>query len=92
MAWLEAMASGKALVGGDVGPAREVIEDGASGVLCDPDDPGAIAKSVILVLTDDELRSRLESGARRRAIEHFSLEQVTEANILVYDRIASLRG
>jgi glycosyltransferase involved in cell wall biosynthesis len=92
VAWLEAMASGKALVGGDVGPAREVVVDGDSGLLCDPRDPQAIARAVLRVLGDDTLRATLEAGARRRTLEHFSLDRVTGENLALYERVAAGGG
>jgi glycosyltransferase involved in cell wall biosynthesis len=84
LAWLEALAMGKAVVASDIGPGAEVIEDGVSGLLCDPHDPDSIADRVIQVLCDRTLRARLGREARRRAVTHFSLDALIVRNETFY--------
>ncbi len=86
VAWLEGLAMGKPVVASDVGPARELIEDGVSGLLCNPHDPASIADRIIAVLKDDGLRRRLGAAARQRAVEKFSLDKLLPRNIAFYQR------
>jgi hypothetical protein len=44
------------------------------------------------VLCDPALRRRLEQGARQRVLDHFSLSEVVEHNLVVYEQIASRSG
>ncbi len=81
LAWVEVMASGRALVASTAGPGPEVVEDGVSGLLVDPHDPQAIAAAVIALLDDPGCRERLAAGARSRAVEQFSIDEVVVANI-----------
>jgi glycosyltransferase involved in cell wall biosynthesis len=86
IAWLEGLAMGKAVVAARTGPGPEVIEDGVSGLLCDPHDPGSIAEKVILALKDRSARNRLGVEARRRAVDRFSIEPLVEKNLDFYVR------
>ncbi len=53
---LEAMACGCFPVAGDIESLREWIEPGENGLLFDPNDPQALAQSVLLALRDNRLR------------------------------------
>jgi glycosyltransferase involved in cell wall biosynthesis len=79
-AWLEGLAMGKAVLASRIGPSSEVLEDGRSGVLCDPYDPTSIATEAIRLLGDASLRRRLGERARARAVEQFSPERLTGLN------------
>lgn len=87
MAWLEAMSMGKAIVASAAGPGPEVIEDGISGLLCDPRSPEAIAHCVVRCLKDPDLRARLGHAARQRAVEQFSMERMLDRNVEFYRRV-----
>jgi glycosyltransferase involved in cell wall biosynthesis len=84
LVWLEALACGKPLVASRRGPGPEVVEDGVSGLLCDPYDPQDVAEKTIALLTDRDLASRVSQNARARAVETFSVHNVVERNIDFY--------
>jgi len=88
IAWVEGLAMGKAVVGSETGPGPEVIEDGVSGLLCNPHDPASIAAALLRVLPDPALRARLGAAARKRAEERFSLAQLVHENIAYYEKCA----
>ncbi|HTQ61873.1 MAG TPA: glycosyltransferase family 4 protein [Candidatus Solibacter sp.] len=71
---LEAMASGVPVVASDVGGFPDMIVEGRSGMLVPPSDPDALARALISLLNDSQLRDSMAAGARRRA-EEFSLER-----------------
>jgi starch synthase len=60
----EAMAVGTPVVATRVDGLPEVVEDGVTGELVEPDDPRALADAVLRVLAD---RDRLGAAARERA-------------------------
>jgi glycosyltransferase involved in cell wall biosynthesis len=68
---LEAMAHGRPVVGSRTGGIPDLVEDRLSGLLVQPNDPGALAEALSQILTDHGLRDRLAKGARARA-EQFS--------------------
>lgn len=53
---LEAMACGSFPIAGDLESIREWIDDGVNGLLIDPDQPEALAKAVLRILNEPELR------------------------------------
>jgi glycosyltransferase involved in cell wall biosynthesis len=76
---IEAMACGVALVATTGGALPEVVgSDGVTGLLVEPDDPGALAVAIGRLLDDDELRSRLGAAGRERVLGRFTW-QVTAA-------------
>ncbi len=92
LAWVEAMACGRALVASTTGPGPEVVEDGVSGVLVDPLDPKAIADAVVGLLTDRDRRDRLAAGARARAVERFSIDELLVTNVEHYRSVIERRA
>jgi glycosyltransferase involved in cell wall biosynthesis len=87
--FVEAMASGRPVIGPDTGPAPEMIEDGKSGLLCDPHRPDSIAAQVIRCLKDAELRERLGQAGRRRAVQDFSVERMADRNLEFYEQVVA---
>jgi glycosyltransferase involved in cell wall biosynthesis len=84
---VEGMAMGKAVVASQTGPGPEIIEDGVSGLLCDPYDPKSIAEKTIQVLKDAELRRKLGIAARQRAVDFFSVESLVLKNEQFYQKV-----
>ena len=61
---LEAFSRGRAVVGGRVGGVPDVVEDGVSGILVDPDDVEGIAAAMVTLLSNDPLAGRMGLAAR----------------------------
>jgi glycosyltransferase involved in cell wall biosynthesis len=72
----EAMACGCAVVSTDCGGNREYAEHGVTALLSPPGDPEALAKNLLRVLQDDDLRIRLALEGHRR-IQAFTWERST---------------
>ena len=92
IALIEGLAMGKGLVIGNTGPAEEVVEDGVSGLLCDPFSPASIAEAVITILKNPKRRREMGKNARERALRLFSLETVVERNESFYRRCLGRNG
>lgn len=91
---LEAMASGLPVVSTRVGGIPELVYDGQSGVIVEPRDPEAVGDALATLLSNDELRNRMGSQARRHVIEHHSMEGMvrkTEQALLEAFNVATLR-
>ncbi|MFN7926774.1 MAG: glycosyltransferase family 4 protein [Blastocatellia bacterium] len=86
LAWIEGLAMGKALVASQTGPGAEVIDDGVSGLLCDPHNAASIAEKIIRLLDDEALRTQLGRAARQRAETVFSLDVMVGRNEAFYRR------
>ncbi|MDP6602764.1 MAG: glycosyltransferase family 4 protein [Rhodospirillales bacterium] len=73
MAIVEAQASGLAVVAGDEGGVRGVVEDGESGILVPARDACAVAAAVAALLDDGTERRRMGARALRLADERHGL-------------------
>jgi PEP-CTERM/exosortase A-associated glycosyltransferase len=82
---LEAMALGKALVASDVGGHRELIRDGATGVLFPAGDPAAAADKIVSVMNDPALRQGLRERGPRFVREERTWEIVVRGYRPVYE-------
>ncbi|HET6873293.1 MAG TPA: glycosyltransferase family 4 protein [Acidimicrobiales bacterium] len=77
---VESMACGVPLVTTTGGALPEVVgEDGVTGLLVPPGDPGELAGAILKVLSDPELRARLADNARRRVLERFTWQACAES-------------
>jgi len=74
IALLEAMAMSKPIVACRVGGIPEVITDGVTGVLVPPKDSHALAKAIVLLITDKKAKRRFGEAARKVVEEQFSQE------------------
>lgn len=74
----EAMAAGVPVVATDVVGVGEMVEDGRSGLLVPPDDPGAMAVALDRLLGDAALRRRMGERGRTVVEERFDLRHQVE--------------
>jgi glycosyltransferase involved in cell wall biosynthesis len=86
----EALACRKPVVASAVGGIPEIIEDGRSGVLVEPDDPGALARALVAMLDDASRRESIAEAGYRRVQEHFGRELMCARYESVY--AALLKG
>jgi glycosyltransferase involved in cell wall biosynthesis len=64
---VEAFCRGRGVIGTRAGSIPNLVEDGVSGVLVDPDDPAALADAIVGVLSDRGLAERLGAGSHAAA-------------------------
>jgi glycosyltransferase involved in cell wall biosynthesis len=64
---VEAFCRGRGVVGTRAGSIPNLVVDGVSGVLVEPDDPHALADALVRVLSDRALAEQLAEGARAAA-------------------------
>lgn len=91
IAWIEGMAAGKAVVASRTGPGPEIIDDGVTGLLCDPYNPASIAEQIVRVLTNPDLSRQLGRAARSVAVAKWSLPQIVDRNIEYYSSLIDAR-
>ncbi|MFG0285806.1 MAG: glycosyltransferase family 4 protein [Phycisphaerales bacterium JB039] len=87
-ALLEAMSLAAPCVVTGAGGMGEIVEDGVSGLACEPD-PGALAPTLGRALTSPELRSALGAGARQRIETLCDPQTVIEARVAHMAQLAS---
>ncbi len=74
----EAMAVNCPVVATAVGGVPEIIDDGINGLLIPPGEPEILARCVVNLLNDKELRARLVREGRRKIRAWFDLEDQSE--------------
>ncbi len=83
---LEAMACGKAVIGGDSPGTREVIQHGVNGWLCGTS-PSEIRQAILHLLENAPLRQKLGENARAYILQHCSLDKVIELETALYQKL-----
>ena len=76
---VEAMSNHVPVVATSIGGIPEVIEDGLSGLLCQPNDPRAIASQIITVLTNKPLNEKLIENGFKRYELMFTADRMADA-------------
>ncbi len=84
---LEAMAMAKPVVASAVGDMLELIHNGKTGLLVEPQNPEALASALISLLRDPEAAAQLGRDARQFACEHFSLLELVDTTLEFYDDV-----
>jgi phosphatidylinositol alpha-1,6-mannosyltransferase len=72
--FLEAMSYGLPVVAARAAGTLDVVQDGATGLLVTPEQPGALAEALNGLLADASRRRALGEAGRRRVEEHFLFE------------------
>lgn len=70
---LEAMGAGVPVVASRAGGNSEVVEDGKTGMLVPPGDPGILASAILALLRDPERAKGMARAGRERIRDRFSL-------------------
>jgi L-malate glycosyltransferase len=69
---LEAMASGKPVVGSGIGGMLDTISHEETGLHVQPGNPNQLAESVIRIMKNDNFRKELGQNARKKAVKEYS--------------------
>lgn len=77
---MEAQACGVPVVATRVAAVPEVVEDGVTGILVEPERPDLVAEAVLRLLDDREWRARMGAAGRAAAVERFDVEVAADAH------------
>jgi glycosyltransferase involved in cell wall biosynthesis len=88
---LESMAMGIPVVATRVGGTPEGVDDGVTGILVPPRDPGSLARAVEHLLQDPEAGRRMGMAGRERVIARFSIERMVRATESLYTDLLQQR-
>jgi glycogen(starch) synthase len=84
---LQGSQVGRPVVATRTGGLPEVIADGETGLIVEPDDPEALLRAMLKLAEDHELAVRLGSAGRRRALEYFTMSRCAEDYSRVYQEV-----
>lgn len=90
---LEAMAMARPVVSCALGTGVDwVNQHGETGLVVPAGDPAALAQAIRELIHDPALRARLGEAGRRRVHAVFSMQQMIEQTIAVYERVCGRTG
>ena len=69
---MQAMACGKAIIASDVDGIKNMITDGENGLLVEVKNEKKLAEKILLIVKNDELKTKLENNAHKKAQLAFS--------------------
>ncbi len=76
LAPMEAMTWGRAVVASRTGGVPEIVEDGVTGILCEPGNIGEFAEAIQKLVIDNELRGKMGRRGKERVYNMFSMERL----------------
>jgi glycosyltransferase involved in cell wall biosynthesis len=88
---IEAMAAGKSVIATPLGGSKELVTSD-TGILVPPEDPSAIAESILKLAKDRERLTHMGTAARLRAEQLFSIEKNTRLTEAVYKNLFFTHG
>jgi glycosyltransferase involved in cell wall biosynthesis len=83
--WIEAAACGLPVVGSTLSCGPEVVLDGQTGLLADPNNPQDVADKIVCLLRNEDLAKRLGQAGRERAKSLFSIEVAVRESQAFYE-------
>jgi glycosyltransferase involved in cell wall biosynthesis len=87
MTVLEAMAAGVPVLASRVGGVPDLVEDGVTGLFCDPAVPETMRQGLHRLLTDVALRNQLARTARETALERFHPKIIAQNHLDIYREV-----
>jgi glycosyltransferase involved in cell wall biosynthesis len=89
---IEAQAANKAIVSTRVGGIQDVVVDGKTALLSDPDDTSSFCSNLLQLVEDDQLRDRLSQNSRHFVMENFSYQRlISDMSGLYYELLDKKR-
>jgi len=84
---LEAMSCGVPVVATRVGAFEDLVVDGETGFLVEPEDLGAITEATDRLMSDDGLRDRMAAASRAKVVSQHQLIHEADAITASYRRL-----
>jgi len=84
--FLEAMASGVPVIGGNVGGTKELISHMKNGLLVEPNNPNQLSEYILELLNDTKLRLKITEEGKKTA-KNFTVEKMVRETEMVYKKV-----
>ena len=75
---MEAMAVGKPVVATDVNGAKELMQNGTTGLIIPPADPESLARAIASIIDDQTRLASLGQAGRKRVAEQFTIQKMAD--------------
>lgn len=84
---LEAMAAGLPIVATNVGGVSEIVEDGKTGFLVDPNSEDGLTHAMDILIQHKEKRRQMGQSGRTRVVSLFSIEKMVSDYENLYEQL-----
>jgi glycosyltransferase involved in cell wall biosynthesis len=84
---IEAMAAGKPVVASRIAPLTEIVVDGDTGLLVEPENPKAFAEAIVWLLTHPNAAQHMGRCGQERVRHHFSAAQMAAQTLALYQQV-----
>lgn len=91
MVVLEAMAVGVPVVASNVGGVPDLIDDGKTGLFCDPQQPESFRVGVERLLADHDLARQIAAAAKTEALQRFHPLAIARRHLEIYREVLNHR-
>lgn len=82
---VEAMASEKAVVATRIDGVPEIVQDGQTGLLVEPENAEALAEALVTLYKDPKLRLRLARQGREHVLNRYSWEAIAARYVSIFE-------
>lgn len=89
---IEAAACGRAIIATDAPGCREIARHGENGLLVPVKDTDALCAALIDLIDNPQRRQTMGQLGRQIAVDEFSLEQVNQATLEIYQTLLMNKG
>lgn len=89
---MEAMAAAVPVVASGVGGIPDLVRHGQNGFLHAADDVDAMARSVLTLIADAEMRARFGDAGHKRIVGEFSLQKLGDRTLQKYQELLGKTG
>ena len=83
----ESMACGTPMVSFRVGGVPDLVRDGITGQLAEPENAGDLARAITLILENDELRESMRANCRRIAESEYAMDISVARHVELYESL-----
>ncbi|HEV8355633.1 MAG TPA: glycosyltransferase family 4 protein, partial [Gemmatimonadales bacterium] len=89
---LEAWLCRKPVIGARIGSTQCVIDEGRDGLLADPESAEDIARAIVSLLSNGELRASMAEAGRAKTVARHTWDHVTDRMESLYQRVVGARA
>lgn len=86
VAAVEAMACGVPVIATDVDGFKEVIKNNETGILVQREDPVAMAKAMLYLYNNPEIRKTMGKNGRKRVMEYYNWDDNVNTMLKIYEK------
>ena len=85
-----AMMMGRAVIASRLGGIPEIVEDGITGLLCEPNNPKDLSEKIKYLWDNPDLSKKMGEAGCKKALQEYSQEKCYERLMRIYEKAIEL--